>query len=307
MSDEVIAHPEYATVERTIRRMQKQLLQRYGAHHIGVSKKRRGGRKQSQTCITFYVLKKGEYEAGQGVPASIELDYGNGARRGRIATDVCEIGGEPEGFLLRGGNVIVSDDNENGTVGLVFRRDGRDFLLTNAHVITDPGAKPGPVTVTSTQGVEVEGIVTRLDDLEADEIKSDAALISVPPDSVEPGTFQQQSLRLESCGEILNNDKRKFFYVSDNEERAAEWLAAVPGKTEVKIDGRKLPYARFHKLKMVKGQCGPGDSGAVVFCKSSTGLTAVGLLFGGIVAANEILVFPVRHCLDRMGVDPDSI
>ena len=47
MSDEVIAHPEYATVERTIRRMQKQLLQRYGAHHLGVSKKRRGGRKQS--------------------------------------------------------------------------------------------------------------------------------------------------------------------------------------------------------------------------------------------------------------------
>ena len=87
----------------------------------------------------------------------------------------------------------------------------------------------------------------------------------------------------------------------------ARWLAFVPGRAQIEIDGRDLNYAGFHKLRVIVGQSRPGQSGAVVFCRSGNGLMAVGLLFGGIAAVNEVWVFPVRHCLRQMNVDPDSL
>ena len=34
---------------------------------------------------------------------------------------------------------------------------------------------------------------------------------------------------------------------------------------------------------------------------------AVGLLFGGIQATNEVWIFPVRLSLTQMGINPDSL
>jgi hypothetical protein len=304
----VIKHPDYATVERTIVERNDELLKRHGAHHLGVSKKYRKGSKLPDTCITFYVKRKGKDVRAEPIPKYIELSYREGSRRRRIATDVCEIGRrEPLGFTMRGGNVVIAGDGETGTVGLVFRRSGADLFLTNAHVATDPGAPPGAMRVQDANGGIFHGAVRRLDDLTAPLIRSDAALVEVPPNSVAPGEFHGVGVRMQSCGEIANNDPRRFYYVAGGFVHALRWRASMPAATPIKIDGHILSYAGFHKLDVVIGQCRPGHSGAVVFCETHAGLMATGLLFGGIQSTNEVWVFPVRLCLQQMGVDPDSL
>ena len=140
----IVRHPVYETVERTIVERNDELLARYGAHHIGVSKKYRKGARLPDTCITFYVKRKGKDVPTQQIPKHIGLSYESASREALVATDVCEIGeGEPEGFSMRGGNLVVADDGETGTVGLVFRQGGSDMFLTNAHVATDPERRPG--------------------------------------------------------------------------------------------------------------------------------------------------------------------
>lgn len=303
----LLKHPSYAMVEKTILERNEELIERYRAHHIGVSKKYRKGSKLSDTCVTFYVKKKGKDVRGEQIPEQIALSTPGATRKATIATDVCEIGRrEPVGFNVRGG-YLVAVAGETGTVGLVFRQNGSDLFLTNAHVATDPGVAPGPIGVRLPNGAIVPGAVVRLDNLAAPLIRSDAALVSMPANSVAPGQFHGVNLMLRDCGNIANNDPRRFFYVAADFVHVVRWRAFVPAATPIKIDGQMLRYAGFHKFDLVQGQCAPGHSGAVVFCESQGGLTAVGLLFGGIQATNEVWVFPVRLSLAQMGIDPDSL
>lgn len=304
MAADIVEHPEYATVCRTIAASHDQMVARYRAHHIGVSKKYRGGEKLAATCVTFYVMKKRAQHARHMVPPWLDLAYKDGSHPRQIATDVCEILEQPVALSIRGGNAIFGSDSEPGTVGLVFRQGNRDFLVTNAHVVTDPGVLPGPVTVRLPHStVEIEGIVRRMDDLSAAEIRSDAALVEVAPNAVAPGQFRGTDLILAGYDEIANNDPRRFFFVSKEFVHEARWVAWVPGGAPITVDGHDKIYADFHKLKVIVGQASPGNSGAVVFCVSRAGLLAVGLLFGGALAINEIWVFPIRRCLRQMGVD----
>jgi hypothetical protein len=303
----VLPHPAYAMVEQTILERNDELAARYGAHHIGVSKKYRKGSRLPETCIAFYVMKKGEDVAAEQIPKHIALSSPGGSRKALIATDVCEIGEEPAGFRMRGGHLVIAGDGETGTVGLVFRKDGFDFFLTNAHVASDPGVRPYPITVRLPDGTPIQGSVTRIDDLTAPLIRSDAALVQLPPDSVAHGEFHGVPLALESSGDIANNDPRRFFYVAGNFVHVVRWRAFMPAGSPIRIDGHVLRYAGFHKFDVTHGQCGPGHSGSVVFCESRGGLKAVGLLFGGIQSTNEVWVFPVRLCLAQMGIDPDSL
>ena len=65
----------------TISRAQRRLLERYGAHHIGVSKKYRKRRRLPDTCITFYVKRKGKDVRAEQIPKHISLSYEGGAAR----------------------------------------------------------------------------------------------------------------------------------------------------------------------------------------------------------------------------------
>lgn len=304
----LVGHPDYATVKRTIIARNQELIDRYGAHHIGVSKKVRRGRRLPETCITFYVMRK--QAAGLGtrkIPKRLELEYGRGARRRSVLTDVCEIKRRPTMFSMRGGNLVTASNGQNGTVGMVFRQGGNDFFLTNAHVAADPGSPAGQMRV-SVPGVgTVLGDVVRMDDLDAGILRSDAALVSVAAGSVAPGQFLGVSLVLDDYGEIAMNDPRRFFYVAGNFVHALRWSGFGPAATPIQLDGFGKHCADYHTFDVVVGQTRRGHSGAVVFCESGTGLRAVGLLFGGIVAVNQVWVFPIRLCLARMGIDPDSL
>jgi hypothetical protein len=299
----IVRRPEYETVDRIIHERHRELVEEYDAHHIGVSKKYKDGKRLRQTSVTFYVMKKGENHSGKPIPPYLDIDYKDGSRR-RIATDVCEIKEEPRSLSIRGGNAVFGADNEEGTVGLVFRQGDRDFMITNAHVVTDPGVLPGPVTVRLPNSeVLIEGIVRRMDDLNGPVLHSDAALVEMPLNVVAPGRFRGTELVLSGYSDIIMNDPRKFYFVSKEFVHEARWAAWIATPTPIAIDGHPKTCAGFHTLRVVVGQARPGNSGAVVFCVSHGGLTAVGLLFGGALAINEVWVFPIRKCLKGMGID----
>ncbi len=300
---DVVRFPEYDTVDRTILLHHDELIARYHAHHIGVSKKHTGGKRLPETSITFYVMRKGDDHAGERIPPYLDLVYADGTRPRRIATDVCALIEEPVALGIRGGNVVMSADNEQGTVGLVLRRDGKDFLVTNAHVVTDPGQPAGLVLVgLPNGGGSFQGVVSRIDDLNAPLIRSDAALIEVAAGAVESGKFRGTELVLSGYDEIGKNDPRQFFFVSKEFVHQVAWSGWVAAPAPITVDGQPRHYAGFHTFRVVRGQASPGNSGAVVFCRSANGLTAVGLLFGGALAINEVWVFPIRSSLAQLGI-----
>lgn len=302
MDAEIVKRPEYETVDRVIHERHRELVRECKAHHVGVSKKYKDGEKLRQTSVTFYVLEKGDSHAGKPIPPFLDIDYKDGSRR-RIATDVCEIRDQPRSLSIRGGNMALGFDNEQGTVGLVFRHKNRDFMITNAHVVTDPGiTTPGMVTIhVPGSAIIVNGVVRRMDDLDAAEIRSDAALVELPRDSVSPGQFRGTALILSGYSDIAMNDQRKFYFVSKEFVHEARWAAWVATSAPILFDGHPKTCAGFHKLRVVVGQASSGNSGAVVFCVSKNGLTAVGLLFGAALAINEVWVFPIRTSMANMG------
>ena len=144
-------------------------------------------------------------------------------------------------------------------------------ILTNAHVATDPGVAPGPIGSRLPNCNLVPGSVIRLDNLGAPLIRSDAALVRMPASSVAPGEFHGVPLTLRNCGDIANNDPRRFFYVGGR-LRARGALARLHAGRDA--DQHRRPFAslcRFPEFDVKLGQCRPGHSGAVVFCELAAG------------------------------------
>jgi hypothetical protein len=305
MTKDIIQYPRYETIDRTIKARHVEFLEKFGVHHVGISKKFTAGQKLPLTSVTFYVLRKGNVPPDKRVPSSLALEYLDEGEHGRVATDVCEIGDQPVALFIRGGNTIIAFDNEHGTVGLVFRHEGQDYVLTNAHVVTDPGVPPAPlrIDVPGPSGlVTIGGTVVRIDNLSAPNIRSDAALVEVPLNSVAPGMFRGTDLILIGFDDIQLNDPRKFYFVSMEFVHELRWTAWVNTGASVTIDGYARTCSGFHKFRMIKGVVRPGNSGAVIFCVTNGGLVAVGLLFAAALSINEAWVFPVRRCLNQMGI-----
>lgn len=299
--DEPVRHPRYATLLRTLAERGDELCRRHGAHHVGVSKKRRAGERLGQTCITFYVERKEPVEDERRIPKTLPLIHADGPSERSVATDVVQIGSKPAALSIRGGHPIIAGDGEHGTVGLVVRRGGADWLITNAHVVTDPFRAPGPVSVAGAAGVVI-GEVTQIDDLDQEVIRSDAALVRMPDGTVADGRFRGQKLELRDIGGIAMNDGHAFYFVSSDFTHKARWEGFVETKTELDMDGHPKLCAGFHKFRVTLGDLQQGDSGAVVFREGAGGLVAVGLLFAGETEDRVAWVFPLAPVLQRFGI-----
>ena len=299
----LVKHPQYSTLLRTVEAQHEELCRRYGAHHIGVGKKRTGGQRQGATSIIFYVEKKGDTHGAQRIPGTMPLLYADDVSDRSVATDVEEIGGQPQALAggIRGGHVVTASDGEDGTVGLVVRRDGADYFVTNSHVVTDPGRLPGFVSAEGPDG-RVVGNVERHDDLNAAIIRSDAALVRMPNGTVADGQFRGQTLVLRGAGGIGMNDPHAFYFVSKDFTYKCRWESFVGGPTPFTIDGHARHCADFHKMKVTLGVLQKGNSGAVVFREGKGGLIAVGLLFAGELETGMAWVFPLPRILERLGL-----
>ena len=80
--------PEYAWLRELVRRRGSELRRRFGAHGIGVARKRVGGRPTDTPALVLYVERKGP--GPEQVPPAIEFTPAGRDRPVRLATDVVE-------------------------------------------------------------------------------------------------------------------------------------------------------------------------------------------------------------------------
>lgn|SRR5262245_20473596 len=267
-------------------------------HHIGISNKLVGGRNTCRWSVTIYVTKKRRrVKASDKIPCRLKAKIRGKMRT--VQTDVCELPGAPRLFNMRGGERIVSSDSETGTAGLVFSHRGRQYCITNAHVITDPGlansfSLVGPAS----------GTVVLRDSLPLGQpVESDAALILIntPVDSWQ---FHNTNGVLRGFADEISIGQACFYVATSSGvvppfTFRCQLIAEVHSDTDIEVDGSILKYRGFYRFGVLNGSPVGGHSGALVCLEGQNGLFGVGLAFGGI-EGQEIWAFPARRCFDRM-------
>lgn len=288
-------------VMKIIRDNEKWLKQLPNVHHIGISNKYRGGRNTGRLSVTIYVTKKRPEKGTAKVPRRLTSKIRGAVRT--VQTDVCELAGIPRLFNMRGGARIISSDLETGTAGLVFSHHGKNYCITNAHVIADPD-NPGSNSVVVPAPIDGAGTVMLRDGLPLDQaIESDAALILLNT-AVDPWQFYNTSGVLRGFIDELSIGQTCFYTAASSDGAApftfqCQLIAEVQGDAEVEVDGSALTYRGFHRFSVLNGSPTGGHSGSLLYLEAPNGLFGAGLAFGGIEGA-EIWAFPARRCFDRM-------
>lgn len=294
-----VKHPSRATLLKTLRLHERRLMSLPNVHHVGVAEKIQGGRRMVEQAITVYVTRKANVPTRDRVPKKLKL-AGRGANRS-IRTDVCELKGIPQLFGMRGGNQILASDMETGTAGLVFRHRNKNYFLTNAHVVSDPGQTTA-FTVFIPPPFGGNGQVVWRDTLSAGgDITSDAALvlINAPVDSwqfynsekVMTGFADTLAIG-QTCEYVAGFGPSVFTF-------QCRLIAFVPGIADIQDGNTILRYRSFYRFQVLNGQPVNGHSGALMYVDTGQTLLAAGLVFGGI-PGQEIWAFPARRCYDRM-------
>jgi len=272
-------------------------------HHIGMSTKLRKCRNTGRPAITIYVTKKKAEKGGGKVPRRLTAKIGGVSRS--IQTDVCELPGVPRLFNMRGGERIITSDMETGTAGLVFSHNGRNYCMTNAHVVTDPGdAGSHPIAVPPPVGGG--GTVVRRDDLPFDQvINSDAALILLNT-AVDSWMFYNSEAILRGFVDQLSIGQICFYTTlspsgAGHSTFRCQLVAIVDGSAPMQVEDSMLTYGSFYRFSVLNGSPIGGHSGSLLYTEQPNGLFGAGLAFGGI-EGEEIWAFPARRCFDRMMV-----
>jgi hypothetical protein len=279
-----------------------ELAGRRNVHHIGIGLKRVGGKPTARPAVIAFVARKESVRKRDLVPP--ELSIGRGKRKDDepVATDVVEMPGRPRLFSLRAGMPIYSADHEQGTAGLVFTHHGLNYLMTNAHVVTDPGNAPGPVGVYLPEngGITWSNSVIAHDILlPGSRVTSDAALVRLDGTQILPWKIYGTEREISGFADISWNDNRVFSYVADGQRLECVLSAVVPEGAPVEVDGQVFEYFGFFVFRAIQGLPKLGHSGALIYTPSSTGLLAAALLFGG-VPGQEVWGFPARRCYNQM-------
>ncbi len=286
---------------KILRHNEKWLKRLPNVHHVGISNKLRDGADTRRPSITIYVTCKQPETGSNRVPRRLTAKIGGVTRS--IQTDVCELAGAPRLFAMRGGARIISADAETGTAGLVFAHHGKNYCMTNAHVVSDPG-NMNSNSVAVAAPINGAGTVVRRDALPFDqEIESDAALILLNT-GVDSWQFYNQPGVLVGFVDELAIGQTCFYAapLSGNATHATlrcELIVEVHGNAAVEVDGSFLTYRDFYRFRVVNGSPVGGHSGALIYLQAPNGLFGVGLAFGGI-EGSEIWAFPARRCFDRM-------
>lgn len=93
MNQQVNERPEYAWLREFKKAHGKELLQRYGAHSIGIGWKRVAGNKSDQLALIFYVERKRPVGrlAAEPIPPTITFTPSNLDEPVLLKTDVVEV------------------------------------------------------------------------------------------------------------------------------------------------------------------------------------------------------------------------
>lgn len=259
------------------------------------------GRRTRQRSLKAYVLRKtNELSRNDRIPKTITAGV---KRKRRIKTDVVLLSRAPRLFGARSGHKLRAWDNDKGTCALSFRKNGRNYLLTNAHVVADlsQGGVAGVVELRDRQTGEyvlVGEVIYGTPIVSGFPVDDDAAAIDANAIKIDAMKTLDSEADIVGFDNFNPNYPDKYFY--NVEGRIIECVAPEPVLTPVQIavDGLVVDYVRFWSLSIVNGAIAPGHSGALVYRNGSNGLIGCGLLFGGAVP-NIAFAFPIRRSFQR--------
>jgi hypothetical protein len=83
-----VNNPDHADLQEFLRRHGDELRERYGAHSLGIGRKRVGTRRTDQLAVIFYVAHKGD--AAKMIPTTLTFTLGDREHPIDLATDVIE-------------------------------------------------------------------------------------------------------------------------------------------------------------------------------------------------------------------------
>lgn len=283
-------HPHYALLRsHKARAVDRDQLERWGAHAVGIGRKTVGGRPTNSLALIIYVERKlaSGRLGSKLLPRRIVVRHPTGNTRHHLFTDVVQLpratrqGVDPTTCVRPiPGGVSIGIDDTSGTMGGWVRdaTDGEIVMLSNQHIFKD---RPGAVVRQQAKGdfgmkpVNLVGKVKRSVKI-GDSNRVDCAIASASSaDLVDRQVLQIcQGVHAQKAG-ALDLAVEKFGKATRHTRgtiRDADWSG--------KVDDDYFEDCLRIEPTGSKAWSGPGDSGSLVFAQDS-GKPVVGLHFAG--------------------------
>lgn len=283
-------------IRRTALANYASLVARPNVAYLTVGYKVRAGLPTREKSLRFHVHKKEARLGEEAVPSNLQIFARNARHIGDISTDVEEVG-YASAFGLRSGHILRAFDNDSGVCGITYIKNGKRFLLTNAHVVVDvrAGGTSGPVSILNRvdQRYYQVGTVKKSSRLVPGVVTtSDLAVVEVHQSYV-----IDQFMILDSANDIDRIDgidtlsNYQYWYVVNGRKFSCARPERIVGVASILVDGTALSYAEFWQFTMTEGAATRGHSGALLCRSSGEEVIACGLIFGGI-EPNRVFAFP---------------
>jgi len=301
-------------VRRALRRHRARLLAIRGVVGLGIGRKVRQNRRFGSLAIRVYVrVKRGHARLNRTevIPRRVRGVTPSGRNAGYfVPTDVVKGSGSLAGLALRGGQGVVGQTSQGGTLGLCYRSvGGRAFVLTNAHVAVALNFKPGQLDSSAclTQSARDVAVISRFTTIQTGGGANtmDAALGWVYGDeSIDYLALRGEALRISGVESFDRSGDTVYHYVNRHGVAKYFWHPDE-GESEVVTfgTGSSARFARFILLSGVPGRqhtVESGDSGSLLVRRNGSTLKAVALVFAG--TGNRVAVYPIKTALSRLGV-----
>jgi hypothetical protein len=240
-----------------------------------------------------YVTRKEDVDPHNQIPKSVPY-HGSRLKRA-FSTDVVELHSDPTVFGVSAGNVLLASDQNLGVCSLSFVKNGRNYVVTNAHVgcnIPQGGAfcNIALVEPVTNRTVAVGPVVWSSGLTQGRIAQNDLSLVLAEYCSIEPYTIYNVSQPISGMSHFVPGNTTYWFMWNGVEFNCAypEYTAAA---SAINVEGVAIDYEDFWVLQMTKGASAPGQSGALI-CRTDNGrdVVACGIVFGG-SAPNLIFAF----------------
>ncbi|WP_423066418.1 hypothetical protein [Devosia sp. CN2-171] len=270
---------------------------------VTIGEKLTAGQPTGELSLVAHVTRKGDVEAGDMVPATIEIAMDSG--NSHLRTDVCELLGLPRALAARAGDTIWSADGDFGTTCLTFVKNGNGYVATNAHVVANiaqgrfflpnvmrPAGSVSPLTLGDIAYMSPFG--------PGRTAREDLAIIQTTQGNVQHLGMVGQAAPIARIDSFTSHLGAPYWY-NVNGMRVtlrSPQPSPVGLPTPMLIDGIWYPYGGFWMLNVTAGQVEHGHSGAVICRGEGNDISACGILFGGVLP-NIAYAFPLQPTFRR--------
>jgi hypothetical protein len=256
---------------------------------LTIGNKRVGGVPTEDIAIMAYVTEKTDVPAAGTIPPTIAFKDPAGEEI-TVRTDVNELRGMPRALAARAGDVIWSGDGDYGTSCLTFVKNGKGYVTTNAHVVSNIATGryflPNQMQPPGHQAPLTLGRIAYLSRFrEGANAREDLAMIETERQSVNHLGVVGEAFAIARIGSFESDLGAEYWYSANGMQvRCVRPEPTLRGNAvSMLVDGIWYPYADFWRLQVSVGMVAAGHSGAAICRGSGNDITACGILFGGVL------------------------